>query len=389
MTSSLYSHLECFQCGKTYDHTILQSYCKDCNQPLVAKYSVDKTISKSIIDTGQRSLWRYKKLLPIIHKKNIISLNEGWTPILEFEKISHQLALSNTLLVKDESTNPTASFKARGMSVAISKAKELGVKKCCTPTAGNAGSALAAYCAKADIIAKVYMPILTPKIFAYDTGVMGAEVVKVDGSIRDAGLLMQSENQDNAMWDVSTMKEPFRLEGKKTLGYEIAEQLNWNLPDVIFYPTGGGTGLIGIWKAFNEMLTMGWIDHIPTKMVAVQLAGCDPIVKAYEENKTVSELCLSPLPTAANGLRVPKAFGDKMILAAIKESKGYAIRVDEEMMLDKLQNIAKLEGHFLSPEGAALFVALDNSLKHGLIKPTEKILLINTGSGYKYVENLW
>jgi threonine synthase len=292
-------------------------------------------------------------------------------------------------MMKDESGNPTGSFKARGMSAAISKAKEFGITQCCTPTAGNAGSAMAAYCAKGGIKAKVYMPMLTPKMFLYDTQLMGAEVVQVDGSIRDAGLLMQQENKDHLMWDLSTMKEPFRLEGKKTMGYEIAEQLNWQLPDVILYPTGGGTGLIGIWKAFQEMLQMGWISYIPTRMVAVQLAGCDPIVKAYEASNDVSQLCEEPLPTAANGLRVPKAFADKLILDAIYQSEGFAVRVSENDMLQMIKKIAESEGHFISPEGAALFCGLQQSLENGHIRRNEKIVVINTGSGYKYVENLW
>jgi threonine synthase len=387
--TTLYLHLECTSCKKIFDKNILQSYCKECLQPLVAIYDLDKHVTKDIIIQGDRSMWRYKKVLPIVEEKNIVSLGEGGTPIAELKAISRDLDLRHPLLMKDEGLNPTGSFKARGMSVAISKAKEFNVRKCCTPTAGNAGSAMAAYCAKAGIDAKIYMPVLTPKMFSYDTSLMGAEVVKVEGSIRDAGLLMQKDNANYSMWDLSTMKEPFRLEGKKTLGYEIAEQLNWSLPDVIFYPTGGGTGLIGIWKAFNEMLTMGWLTHIPTRMIAVQGQGCDPIVKAFEGQKGVSMVCENPLPTAANGLRVPKAFADKMILDVIYKSNGCAIRVAEADILLEIKNVAQKEGVFISPEGAALFCALKLARASGQVTANDKIMLLNTGSGYKYVENLW
>ncbi len=386
---TLYSHLECSSCKKHFDKNILQSFCKECSQPLIAMYNIGRDVPKTIIDSSINGLWRYKKILPIQNEHNIVSLGEGGTPISEMKLIAQQFGLKHPMLMKDESCNATGSFKARGMSVAISKAKEFNVKKCCTPTAGNAGSAMAAYCAKAGIAAKVYMPVLTPKMFSYDTALMGAEIIKVDGSIRDAGLAMQRDNTDNSMWDLSTMKEPFRLEGKKTIGYEIAEQLKWQLPDVIFYPTGGGTGLIGIWKAFQEMKTMAWLDHVPTQMAAVQLEGCDPIVQAYEKKQDVSHLCEYPMPTAANGLRVPKAFGDKMILKAIYESNGFAVRVKELDMIHELNNVATTEGMFLSPEGAALFSAVKQCLKSGQIKSDAKIMVINTGSGYKYVENLW
>lgn len=385
----LYSHLECTSCKNTFDKYALHTYCTSCNQPLSAIYNLDRFSPEDIIDTKERSMWRYRKLMPVLDYHNIVSLGEGGTPMLQLHRISQTLGLEQVLIMKDESGNPTGSFKARGMSAAISKAKELGITQCCTPTAGNAGSAMAAYCAKAGMKAKVYMPVLTPKMFLYDTQLMGAEVISVDGSIRDAGLLMQQENKEQSMWDLSTMKEPFRLEGKKTMGYEIAEQLNWQLPDVILYPTGGGTGLIGIWKAFQEMLQMGWISYIPTRMVAVQLEGCDPIVKAFEASSDVSQLCENPMPTAANGLRVPKAFADKMVLDVIYKSEGFAVRVSESDMIQMIKNLAVSEGFFISPEGAALFCGLQQSLENGHIQRNEKVVVINTGSGYKYVENLW
>jgi threonine synthase len=384
---SLYHRLICSECNAEFNINELNNYCHDCHQPLVASYKIDSTISKDIIDKSERGLWRYKKLLPVISSENIVTLGEGMTPTYELKKYAALRGYSN-LKMKDEALNPTGSFKARGMSLAVSKAKELGVETCCAPTAGNAGSALAAYCAAAGLKSKVYMPKLTPKIFSFDAEIMGAEVFKVEGSIRDAGLAMQKDNQDGLMWDVSTMKEPFRLEGKKTLGYEIAEQYDFNLPDVIFYPTGGGTGLIGMWKAFHEMKTMGWLEKMP-RMIAVQMEGCDPVVKAFELHSEATQLCEEPLPTAANGLRVPKAFADKLIMKTLYESSGHALRVNEDAMIATVHSFAKIEGIFLSPEGAALLVALDEATQKGLVNKQEQILLINTGSGYKYIENLW
>jgi threonine synthase len=386
-TNSLYISLTCSQCGKSHNTSELNNYCKDCTQPLVANYDLQKSSPSSLIDHRATGLWRYKKLLPVTEEANIVTLGEGWTPILSLNRIANKYGLKE-FKMKEEAFNPTGSFKARGMSLAISKAKELGVTACCTPTAGNAGSALAAYCSAAQMKAKVFMPILTPKVFAYDTEVMGAEVVKVDGSIRDAGLAMQADGDYANMWDVSTMKEPFRLEGKKTLGYEIAEQYDWVLPDVILYPTGGGTGLIGMWKAFIEMKVMGWIDKIP-RLIAIQLSGCDPVVKAFEQNLDHNELCTDPAPTAANGLRVPKAFADKLIMKAIYHTKGQAARVEESEMLEAIKLTAQLEGQFISPEGACLIAALDQLINSKSISLSENVLMINTGSGYKYIENLW
>jgi threonine synthase len=388
MTGSLYIDLKCDQCRTSYNINELNSFCIPCNYPLTAIYDLSKQQKTELIDYDYTSLWRYKKLLPIFNNENVVSLQEGFTPLYSLEKTQKYFGLQK-LYIKDESYNPTGSFKARGMSVAISKAKELGVKGCCTPTAGNAGSALAAYCAKAEMKSKVYMPIQTPKIFSFDTSIMGSEVIKVDGTIRDAGLLMQKQNLQENFWDVSTMKEPFRLEGKKTMGFEIAEQLKWQLPDVILYPTGGGTGLIGIWKAFQEMKTIGMINEISTKMIAVQMNSCNPIVQAFNNKKDQSSLYEDPGITAANGLRVPKPFADKMILNAIYASDGYAIDVEEKEMISDLKFIAHQEGLFLSPEGAALISALKKLIEKQIVQKRDRVLIINTGSGYKYVENLW
>ncbi|MBK8699924.1 MAG: threonine synthase [Saprospiraceae bacterium] len=390
MTKSRYKALVCAECETSFDTNQLQSFCPNCKQPLVAIYDLrNPPLKFTDFSWSRDSMWYYREFLPILDEKNIITLGEGLTKIISLSKISKRLDLKHEFFMKDEGTNPTGSFKARGMSAAISKARELGVWHCCTPTAGNAGSALAAYCAKADMQSSIFMPQLTPEMFRFDCELMGARVVKVDGSIRDAGLEMQKQNLEMKAWDVSTMKEPFRLEGKKTMGYEIAAQFNYQLPDYIFYPTGGGTGLIGIWKAFEEMQEMGWLDEISTRMVAVQMTGCAPVVEAFEARADVSKGVEDPAPTAANGLRVPKAFGDKMILKAIYKSKGFAISVQENEMLAALNRTAREEGLFLSPEGAALIAAVEKCLSNGVIEKESRILIINTGTGYKYAENLW
>ena len=318
---------------------------------------------------------------------HIISLGEGWTPLLSLRKTADKLGFRR-LLLKEEGLNPTGSFKARGISMAVSKAVELGISSFSIPTAGNAGSALAAYCAAAACNAHIYIPEATPDVFRIDCQVMGATVTSVKGSIRDAGLAMAADNADGHWWDITTLKEPFRLEGKKTMGYERAEQMGWSLPDVIIYPTGGGTGLIGMWKAFEEMKQMGWIDHIPTRMVAVQTEGCNPVVRAYREGLDHCGLYENPAETMANGLRVPKAFGDKLIMKTLHESGGTALDVTEEEMKRVIYDFGRTEGIFLSPEGAAVVSAFGKMVSSGDIRPQDTVVLINTGSPYKYVENL-
>ena len=382
-----YSHLECHHCGEKYDKSAVNSFCKKCTQPLVAKYQLDAGITKDVINQERYDMWRYAALLPVENENSIVTLGEGWTPMLDLKKTAAVSGISSVLM-KEEGLNPTGSFKARGIGMAVSKAKELGIHSFCIPTAGNAGSALAAYVAAMDGEAYIYMPEATPRVFQLDCEVMGARVTKVKGSIRDAGLAMASDNLNGQWWDITTLKEPFRLEGKKTMGYEIAEQLNWSLPDVIIYPTGGGTGLIGIWKAFHEMLEMGWITSIPTKMVAVQTIGCNPVVKAYESHQDYCDLCENPEETIANGLRVPKAFGDRLIMKTIYESNGCAIEVTENEMKDAIYEFGKTEGIFLSPEGAAVYTGFKKLITNGFIHSNDRVVLINTGSPYKYVENL-
>ena len=383
---NLFSHLECPACKRTYNHTKLQTYCLHDNQPLLARYNLHLGVQKSKLSGRPYDMWRYREVLPVNRSEYQTSLGEGFTPILTMQTLAKNWD-QNSLLLKDEALNPTGSFKARGLSMAISKARELNVKKVSIPTAGNAGSALSAYAARGGLESRVYMPNRTPEVFQLDNEIMGVTVHKVQGTISDAAKKMHLEMDEN-WFDMSTLKEPYRLEGKKTMGYEIAEQLNWNLPDVIIYPTGGGTGLIGIYKAFEEMLEMGWIKEIPTRMIAVQVDGCAPIVHAYVTGVAYAPKIKSPAPTIANGLRVPHAFGDRLILETIKKSRGCAIAVTDNDMMQAIREVAQNEGIFLCPEGAATYAAYKELLLEGLIDPSDEVLLLNTGSAYKYIENL-
>ncbi|MEE9372320.1 MAG: threonine synthase [Saprospiraceae bacterium] len=375
-----YTHLECHECGKKYDKNKIQTFCSDDNQPLVARYDLSKSTPKETLN-DRTDMWRYSALLPVEDHSNQLQLGEGGTPLIPLLKLGKKYN-SDHLLLKDEGFNPSGSFKARGISMAISKAKELGIKATSIPTAGNAGSALSAYCAKADIDAHIFMPEATPKVFKVDCNVMGAKVTTVPGSISDAGAMMRAKN-DGSWFDITTLKEPFRLEGKKTMGYEIAEQMGWKVPDVCIYPTGGGTGLIGIWKAFQEMKEMGWLHSVNTRMVVVQTAGCNPIVEAWKKGKMDAAPFENPEETIANGLRVPHAFGHKLILKTLKESNGCALDVTEKEMLDGLSEFAMSEGIFLAPEGAAVWEAYKKLRASDWIKSHESVVLLNTGSAYK------
>jgi len=381
---TLFTHLECHECGAHYDPKQLQRFCTIDNQPLVAKYDTANAPNKEELKSRSWDMWRYREMLPVFDDANIVTLGEGMSPLLKADYLDSRFS---NLYIKDEGQNPTGSFKARGLSMAISKAKELGVSVSSIPTAGNAGSALSAYGAKAGMTIHAYMPKQTPNVFQMDCGITGAHVNTIEGNISDAGKQMRADMQED--WgDVTTLKEPYRLEGKKTMGYEIAEQMNWKLPDVILYPTGGGTGLIGIWKAFKEMLELGWIEDIPTRMVAVQIAQCNPIVQAFENNDSGSSPYQDPGVTIANGLRVPHAFGHKLILKTLYESNGTAIDVTDEEMHNGISEIAKSEGLFVSPEGAAVWEAAKKLLEKGWIKEEESVILLNTGSAYKYIENM-
>lgn len=386
-THSLFVELECSECGKMYDANVLQTFATCCNKPLLAKYDLSKAPSKSILKERPLTMWRYKEFLPVLQNENIVSLNEGFTPVIRVERTASNHGL-NEVYIKDEAINPTGSFKARGQSTAISKAVELGVTNCIIPTAGNAGGAMSAYCAKAGMKATVVMPSITPKMFMNECILFGAEVILIDGLINDCGAKVRELKLTSAAFDVSTMKEPYRLEGKKTMGYEIAEQFNWNLPDVIIYPAGGGTGLIGIWKAFTEMKAMGWIDGPLPKMIAVQSVNCQPVVKAYDDLHGIPNEYVQAKSSLAYGLAVPHSFGHDLMMKVMEESGGMAIAVSEEDIINGVQELARNEGLLLCPEGAATWQAMLQMKESGLLGGDEKILLLNTGSAYKYMHSI-
>ena len=384
--NSLVSFLQCSGCDKTYDINELQSFakCEKCgNSPLLTHYDVHESHTKSEIHSEDRSMWRYREMLPVFNDRNIVTLGEGWTPLLKTDRLATKYNLDG-LLIKDESANPTGSFKARGMSMAVSKAKELGVDTCIVPTAGNAGGALSAYCAKAGMKAIVVMPRHTPTAFKTECQYFGAELIEVDGLISDCAKKVAEIKLEQACFDISTMKEPYRLEGKKTMGYEIAEQMNWKLPDVILYPTGGGTGLIGMWKAFHEMKEMGWVEGKFPRMIAVQAENCMPVVLMHKGEIATSKNYQGSA-SYANGLAVPSPFAEKLILKVLKESEGTALTVSDAEIKDAMKEIASLEGLLVCPEGAALLPALRKLLVEGSVKTDESVLMLNTGSAYKYL----
>ena len=384
---SLLQHLQCSKCGQTYNPEEINTFSTCCTKPLTAHYDLAAGFSKRNINQHDNTMWRYHNMLPVLHKQNIISLGEGMTPVLQLNTLGKKYALPQ-LFLKDESLNPTGSFKARGLSVAVSKAKEMGITSCIIPTAGNAGGALSAYCAKAGIEATVIMPKHTPLIFQQECTLYGAQVILVEGLISDCGRLAKTMQQEQDIFDMSTLKEPYRLEGKKTLGYEIAEQYNWQLPDVIVYPTGGGTGLIGIWKAFKEMIAMGWIENKLPKMIAVQAENCQPIVYSWK-GLHANASAYKGKASLANGLAVPNPFGEDLIMETLIESAGSALTVTEAEMISGVKEIAALEGILVAPEGAAVWKGLLKLVDDGFIDRDEKILLLNTGSGYKYLENIF
>jgi len=383
---SLVTALKCSNCNRPYPVSEVINVSPCCNQPLLVEYDLPTIFSKDKLVGRKNDLWRYFEMLPVKDPANIISLGEGFTPILPLKKLSDKYGFSS-ILMKDESHNPTGSFKARGISVAVSKVKELGIKKIIIPTAGNAGGALAAYCAKADMECIVIMPTHTPDIFKKECELYGAKLITVNGLINDCAKKAIEINENNDYFNISTLKEPYRLEGKKIMGYEIAEQLDWQLPDVIVYPAGGGTGLIGIWKAFDEMLKLGWIKKPLPKMITVQPENCAPIKAALNDPENWEKNFL-PKPTIAHGLAVPFPFGMNLIKKAIAESNGEMITVTEKEITDGIDEIAKTEGIFVSPEGSATWKALPYLKQKGSITGKDNILLLNTASGYKYMEDL-
>jgi threonine synthase len=381
-------HLECALCGQEHEANILQNLCVQCGKPLLVRYDLDKakeTLTKDALKSREPNLWRYREVLPVENTENIVSLGEGLTPLLRTDKLGARLSIKLNLYIKDESTNPTQSFKARGMTAAVSMAKELGVKRVAAPSAGNAAGALAAYASRAGMEAHLFMPSDTPKANIIECEQTGAFVTLIDGLITDCGKIVAERKDAEGWFDVSTLKEPYRVEGKKTMGYELAEQFDWQLPDVILYPTGGGTGLIGMWKAFDEMEKMGWIDSFRPRMVSVQAEGCAPIVTAFENGARFADE-FKDAATVASGLRVPKAIGDFLILDAIRESGGTAIAVSDEELIAAVREIGAAEGLFCAPEGAACLPALRVLVDKDLVKEGETVVIFNTGAGVKYLE---
>ena len=382
---SFVTHLECSSCRKTHSNQELLNLC-ECGMPLLVKYDLGRTqraLRREALCLRSASMWRYQELLPARNAEDIISLGEGFTPLIRAKRLASRFGLKK-LWIKDESVNPTSSFKARGLSVAVTMARALGAKKLAIPSAGNAAGALAAYSAKAGLKAHVFMPRDTPAANRIECEALGAKVTLVAGLITDCAKVVVERGSVEGWFDVSTLKEPYRIEGKKTLGLELAEQLNWRLPEVIFYPTGGGTGLIGMWKAFDEMEQMGWIDSRRPRMMTVQAAGCAPIVRAFEQNQPRAEEWLGA-STLAAGVRVPRAIGDFMMLDILRESRGSAVAVTDEEMMEDIRLVGGSEGLFMSPEGAATFSALKRLLASGLVSPDEEVVLFNTASGLKYL----
>jgi threonine synthase len=390
--TSFFTHLECsVPCGAgPYDPRQVQHLCTSCGMPLLARYDLAaaaKTWRRESLAGRESTMWRYRELMPLFEGQSVVSLGEGWTPLAHAPRLGREIGLDR-LYIKDESPNPTNSFKARGLSAAVTKASHLGAKVLSIPTAGNAGNAMAAYAAKAGIDAKVFMPKDVKTPFIHECELYGADVTLVDGLITDAGRIAAEKGKPLGWYDVSTLKEPYRIEGKKTMGYEIAEQLNWTLPDWILYPTGGGTGMVGMWKAFDEMSALGWID--PKKrpqMVTVQAAGCAPIIRAFEQG-TEKSVMWEKAATIADGLRVPKAIGDFLVLRAVRESGGAAVAVSDADMVTGMRDVGRLEGISAAPEGGAAIHALRVLKASGRIKPHDTVVVFNTGGALKYLDVL-
>lgn len=380
------THLECSWCRRKYQPGQPWNLC-ECGGPLLVRYDLlrlREAWSRDSLTTAVASMWRYAPALPVHSQASIVSLGEGMTPLLPARRTGARIGCSD-LYIKDEGLNPTGSFKARGLSCAVSMCVELGLKRLAIPSAGNAASALAAYAAAAGIEAHIFMPQDVPQANFIECKAYGARVNLVDGLISDCGRIVAERKQQEGWFDISTLKEPYRIEGKKTMGYEVAEQLGWELPDAIFYPTGGGVGMIGMWKAFAEMEAIGWIGPKRPKMIAVQAEGCQPIVRAFQEGAEASTFW-DGASTVASGLRVPKPLGDRLTLQAIRESGGTAIAVSDEALIDAGIRLAEEEGIFAAPEGAACIAAAERLIQEGFLKPAERIVIYNTGSGLKYLE---
>lgn len=384
---SYLTYLECTYCNATYPADEAQRLCAECGKVLYPRYDLEAAASnldRAMLKDRPANMWRYFEVMPVRDPSNVVTLGEGFTPIFKAERFGPEMGCSN-LHIKDEGVNPTASFKARGLSAAVSKAKELGITKITMPSAGNAAGAMTAYAAKAGIESYVFMPKDAPESNQKEVVITGGELNLIDGLISDAGVLSRARAAEEGLFDVSTLQEPYRVEGKKTMGYEIAEQSDWMLPDAIIYPTGGGTGIVGMWKAFAEMEAMGWIGSHRPKMFAVQAEGCAPMVRAFEQGTEFAEPW-QDARTIAPGIRVPGGIGDYLILNAIRESGGGALTVSDDEIRDYMGRVARSEGMFICPEGAATAAALEKLLTDGLLDPDENILLLNTGSGLKNLD---
>jgi len=383
-------YLECSDCGTRYSTREIHTFCPDCQAPLITRYDLTAArqhLDREAVRARPRGMWRWSELLPVDDPANHVNLGEGDTPTLRLPRLGSELGLTR-LFLKDESFNPTGTFKARGLAAAISKAKELGIQKVIIPTAGNAGGAMAAYAARAGIQAHIFMPKDTPRANIEESRMAGAEVVLVDGLINEAAGMSGIKALAEGWFDLSTFKEPYRLEGKKVMGYEIAEFFEWELPDVIIYPTGGGTGLIGIWKAIAELAELGWLKtEKRPRMVVVQADGCAPVVKAFQAGADFCDFWIDA-HTQASGLRVPKSFADRIILATLRESHGTAVAVSDEAIYQSQHELATREGFFVAPEGAATLAALKQLIQQKWVAPEERILLLNTGSGLKYLDHM-
>ena len=380
------THLECSLTGERYEAGQVHGLSK-AGRPLLVRYDLDalgSQLQKEDLASRDGGFWRYREFLPVTQSQNVVALGEVMTPLIPLSKLGEALGGSaDSLIVKDEGLLPTGSFKARGLALAVAMAKELGLSHLAMPTNGNAGAAMAAYASRAGLRTTIFCPEDTPEVNVSEIALQGAEVYRVTGLINDCGKLVGDGKEAVGWFDVSTLKEPYRIEGKKTMGLELAEQFGWALPDVIFYPTGGGTGLIGMWKAFEELEAIGWIGAKRPRMVAVQAEGCAPIVKAFEDGVEHAPLWENA-HTAAAGIRVPVAVGDFLILRAVRDSNGFAIAVSDEAIFDAQARVAKEEGLLLCPEGAATFAAYEQALAAGQVSPSERAVLFNCATGLKY-----
>jgi threonine synthase len=386
---SYLKQLACPNCAASYPAGKVHALCR-CGSPLLADYAIEEAAQgfrPEALVGRPATMWRYREMLPVQDPSDVMTLGEGFTPLVHAQRLGRHLGLDR-LYIKEEAGNPTGSFKARGLCTTVSMARELGLQKLAIPSAGNAAGALAAYAAHAGLEAWIFMPEDTPRANIREAEVFGAHVTLVRGLITDCGRIVAERKEAEGWFDVSTLREPYRIEGKKTMGYELAEQFGWELPDVVLYPTGGGTGLIGMWKAFREMEALGWIGPARPRMVSVQSAGCAPIVRAFEKGARQAEPWQNAR-TIASGLRVPRAIGDFLMLEALHDSRGTAVAVDDQELVDAIRLCGNLEGIFLCPEGAACLPALRVLVKQGWISAGEKVVMFNTASGLKYLDVLY